>query len=1278
MKRFLLFFLLLGVFGAKAQVLLSVNLSVSDSTVRSGASFFYSINFAITSSNQPGNNVVITDTLPPYVNFLSFVPSSLVSSTSYDAVTRVVVIHLVNPLPAGTTGSLQINCAFSNLATPNNTVAKNVVSIQSSNALIARSDTATIISTAKAPYLTMTKGVVVYDAVNKIVRWRVSTNVGSDVGLLAIYRASIVDTLPDGAKFISASNGGHETSIGSGIIVWDYLDSMFVSGAIHNSYIYDTVTVQYPTTPYGSNLFNSMSLKGTLLGNIPFQFTSNVAQYILSPPLSGAGCRNSFGSYLSEVGDTLSSIYVPFYNTGNVALDSASIIVRIPEQVELYGAFEADSLLHPSIYYTTNTAPNTKVAMPTKLLRYKGLFNYVPTPVPPVLPNGTFVQTVIISYSKVPIGFETAFQIPISILSKDRSGNKVVSTLPNYPQSPCDSIGTCITMQEEINYSYSSQQFTSICTSFGMPRGVAPNVYSTQKAILNPKNFVAGDTVSFRLSFGNIGDALVNTILLDTLANVFEFIPNSWNCTYGRNNNDGKPVKLSPANPQFSQQGQVLKFDFTNDTNQFANSGVSVSYKVKIINNTPAGVYYNKYYGRADNSKGVWSAQVGVLVNSLYSLTADKGVKGKIDSTYLFYPTNATTINGSEVSYKLRIHNTGNTKLKDLVLVDALPYKGDAKGSEFTPFMTSLPIANQNNIAIHYSLDSTICINEISPPISPVGCIVPTWTTVAPIDLKKVKALKFLFLDSLKGGDSLNVTWNMSAPANLQVNQVAYNDFHYQARKADDNTLLLTTSPNKVGVVISALAQVGQYIWLDRNKNGIQDEDKKEGLNGMVVQLWKLGADNTPNTSDDILVGDTVTTDNAKGESGYYRFTTLPDRYFLKFKVDTCRFHKTTSFDYVTGVFSLLPAQLKFDMNLGLAQDSILVSGNTQACLGASVVLESKLESDYTNPNYLWQKSDDNGISWKDLAGQNQAKLLISTIAEVDSGLYRVLASENGRIQTNCRIVSDTIRLKVSNSLAKPIYPDTTICAGDKVILNKSIPAASGSYYWYKTPKGGSPIANNFSPSISSNTSFYLVDSIAGGCKSERVEVKINVQPKPKDPLFSIESICFGEQIVLNKTTPAASGSYYWFKTSTGGNPIPNNFTTPVLTSNTTYYLIDSVSGGCNSKRTPVTILIKDCPKDSVLDQSKEIFFPNGFSPNEDGISDFYTVFNIPEGVKVSIWFFNRWGDLVYKNENYQNNWEGKCETNLCLGEKLPSGTYFLHSILSNGNKYKTNVTLIR
>lgn len=91
------------------------------------------------------------------------------------------------------------------------------------------------------------------------------------------------------------------------------------------------------------------------------------------------------------------------------------------------------------------------------------------------------------------------------------------------------------------------------------------------------------------------------------------------------------------------------------------------------------------------------------------------------------------------------------------------------------------------------------------------------------------------------------------------------------------------------------------------------------------------------------------------------------------------------------------------------------------------------------------------------------------------------------------------------------------------------------------------------------------------------------------------------------------------------------------------------------------------------VDNTFSVFVPNAFSPNGDGINDFITVFADAEQIKEvkSFEIYNRYGEMVFKRDNFQPNdeylgWNGtKSEV------KLSNDTY-LYSIvlvLKNGGE---------
>ena len=69
------------------------------------------------------------------------------------------------------------------------------------------------------------------------------------------------------------------------------------------------------------------------------------------------------------------------------------------------------------------------------------------------------------------------------------------------------------------------------------------------------------------------------------------------------------------------------------------------------------------------------------------------------------------------------------------------------------------------------------------------------------------------------------------------------------------------------------------------------------------------------------------------------------------------------------------------------------------------------------------------------------------------------------------------------------------------------------------------------------------------------------------------------------------------------------------------------------------------------------MFIPDGFSPNGDGINDKFIITHTVS-TKIDLEVYNRWGVLVYKSSDYQNDWDGT-GMGTFLGKELITGTYY-------------------
>ncbi len=88
---------------------------------------------------------------------------------------------------------------------------------------------------------------------------------------------------------------------------------------------------------------------------------------------------------------------------------------------------------------------------------------------------------------------------------------------------------------------------------------------------------------------------------------------------------------------------------------------------------------------------------------------------------------------------------------------------------------------------------------------------------------------------------------------------------------------------------------------------------------------------------------------------------------------------------------------------------------------------------------------------------------------------------------------------------------------------------------------------------------------------------------------------------------------------------------------------------------------IDDCP-DRVL-------VAETFSPNGDGINDYFVIPLISEHPQNELTVFNRWGAQVYSKVNYDNSWDGRSSSSTLNSDILPEGTYFYVLKLDDGSR---------
>lgn len=273
----------------------------------------------------------------------------------------------------------------------------------------------------------------------------------------------------------------------------------------------------------------------------------------------------------------------------------------------------------------------------------------------------------------------------------------------------------------------------------------------------------------------------------------------------------------------------------------------------------------------------------------------------------------------------------------------------------------------------------------------------------------------------------------------------------------------------------------------------------------------------------------------------------------------------------------------------------------------------------------------------------------------LNAGTY-VVTTQNP--VSNCSF-SQSVVLTLNNNLTISALPsDTSVCVGAS--FTPRITSAGTSYVW--NGPGTFSSATAAQPVITPNTSgMFIVSTTQGPCTRRDT---INVIQLPAPVINAGPDITMINGDVVQIMATAGPGTYLW--TPPAGLSSATVLQPSASPTQTTPYTLTATSTqGCVSKDV-MTITVLNCvePMDA-------------FTPNGDGINDRWLVNLRACYTKAIVEVFNRYGNRVYRSDNYQNDWDGRFE-----GKALPDGTYYYVITLDliNGKKtyVKGNVTILR
>lgn len=250
-------------------------------------------------------------------------------------------------------------------------------------------------------------------------------------------------------------------------------------------------------------------------------------------------------------------------------------------------------------------------------------------------------------------------------------------------------------------------------------------------------------------------------------------------------------------------------------------------------------------------------------------------------------------------------------------------------------------------------------------------------------------------------------------------------------------------------------------------------------------------------------------------------------------------------------------------------------------------------------------------------------------------------------IGDNC-ISTDSILFNIVPPPAKPtidVKPEGLVCEGGNFILTSSF----FSNYEWSTGDTTQVIT------VSQNGDYYVEIISNLGCRRSSDTVSVNFIPQftgaLESPLYPNGFNVSGYQaqdgsieLILQGGVPPFD--IIWSEGSVNTQNLNN-------LAEGDYFVFVTDAAGCSDS----LFITLTGPAEPAPDTTSNVTVtvPNGFTPNGDGLNDLFVIKNLEQFPDNTIEVYNRFGNIVFRQSPYSNDWNGIGNR----GKLLPSGTYY-------------------
>lgn len=336
-----------------------------------------------------------------------------------------------------------------------------------------------------------------------------------------------------------------------------------------------------------------------------------------------------------------------------------------------------------------------------------------------------------------------------------------------------------------------------------------------------------------------------------------------------------------------------------------------------------------------------------------------------------------------------------------------------------------------------------------------------------------------------------------------------------------------------------------------------------------------------------------------------------------------------------------------------------IITNSTTYCSGENIQFNSTITGEFTN--LKWNFDDPT-------SGTNNTSTLPNpNHIYTNSGNYTISLI----VESACGIDTATlliiIKQKINLDTQIPGLP-RNYCKGDSIKISAISQDPNALYNWdFGDPASG---LNNFANGqnvahIFNNYGNYIIKLTSSNecdLKTDTIHIRI-IEPSKPDFAIDIDS-CLKIINLENLSIDIDNNNFTWMLNDSIVSIEKN--TSSMLNYEGVHKISLIVNPNTNCEDSIVKIISFTMPPlDSKLD------IPNTFSPNNDGINDFFLIKGTSNCEIKKMIVFNRWGKKLYESDE-SFIWDGKIETANC-----PVGTYILYLEIGSNTIVKT-INLLR